>query len=93
MNLKKCVQKGLKKCHYIYMDMNIATLPKKDPKTRPYSMDMEDHTVTLPKKGLKTRPFCMDMNMEDNIATLPKKDLKTRPDNIGMEKKISQETY
>ena len=66
------------------MDVNIATLPKKDPKTRPYSMDMEDHIATLPKKGLKTRPY--SMHMEDNIATLPKKDSKTRQYNIGMEK-------
>ena len=71
------------------MDMNIATLPKKGLKTRPYSMDMdkEDHIVTLPKKGLKTRPYSMDMNKEDHIVTLPKKGLKTRPYNIGMEKK------
>ena len=69
------------------MDMNIASLPKKDLKTRLYSMDMENHLVTLPKKDLKTRPYSMDMNKEDNIATLPKKDLKTRPSNIGMEKK------
>ena len=61
------------------------TLPKKDLKTRPYSMDMEDYIVTLPKKGLKTRPYSMDMNKD--IATLPKKGLKTRPYNISMEKK------
>ena len=67
------------------MDMNTATLPKKGLKTRPYSMDMEDHIVTLPKRGLKTRPYSMDMNK--NIATLTKKGLKTRPLNIGMEKK------
>ena len=67
------------------MDMNTMTLPKKDLKTRPYSMDMEDHIVTLPKRGLKTRPFSMDMNKDK--ATLPKKGLKTRPYNIGMEKK------
>ena len=60
------------------------TLPRKDLKTRPYSMDMEDHIVTLPKRGLKTRPYSMDMNKD--IATLPKKGLKTRPYNIGMEK-------
>ena len=66
------------------MDMNTATLPKKDLKTRPYSMDMKDHIVTLPKKGLKTRLYSMDMNKD--IATLPKKGLKTRPYNIGMEK-------
>ena len=68
--------------------------PKKGLKTRPYSMDMEDHIVTLPKKGLKTRPYSMDMNKD--IATLPKKDLKTRPFNISMEKngeERSQETY
>ena len=66
------------------MDMNTATLPKKDLKTGPYSMDMEDHIVTLSKKGLRTRPYHMDMNKD--IATLPKKGLKTRPYNIGMEK-------
>ena len=40
------------------MDMNIVTLPKKDLKTRPYSMDMnkEDHIVTLPKTGLTLLP-------------------------------------
>ena len=61
------------------------TLPKKGLKTRPYSMNMEDHIVTLPKRGLKTRPYSIDMN--EDIATLPKKGLKTRPYNIGMEKK------
>ena len=66
------------------MDMNTATLPKKDFKTRPYSMDMEDYIATLPKRGLKTRPYSMDMNKD--IATLPKKGLKARPYNIGMEK-------
>ena len=64
------------------------TLPKKDLKTRPYSIDMnkEDHMVTLPKKALKTRPCSMDINKEDHTVTLPKKGLKTRPHNIGMEK-------
>ena len=66
------------------MDMNMLTPPKKGLKTRPYSMDMEDHIVTLPKNGLKTRPYSMDMNK--NIATLPKKGLTTIPYNIGMEK-------
>ena len=64
--------------------MNTATLPKKGLKTRPYSMDMEDHIVTLPKRSLKTRPYSMDMNKD--IVTLPKKGLKTRPYNISMEK-------
>ena len=64
--------------------MNIVTPPKKDLKTRPYCMDMEDYIATLPKKGLKTRPYSIDMNKD--IATLPKKGLKTRPYNIGMEK-------
>ena len=59
------------------MDMNTATPPKKGLKTRPCSMDMEDHIVTLPKKGLKTRPYSMDMNKD--IATLPKKGLKAIP--------------
>ena len=66
------------------MDMNTVTPPEKGLKTRPYSIDMEDHIVTLLKKGLKTRPYSMDMNKD--IATLPKKGLKTRPYNIGMEK-------
>ena len=68
------------------MDMNTVTLPKKDLKTRRYSMDMnkDDHIVTLPKKGLKTRPYSKDMNKD--IAALPKKGSKTRPYNIGMEK-------
>ena len=61
------------------------TLPRKGLKTRPYSMDMEDHIVTQPKRVLKTRPYSMDMNKD--IATLPKKGLKTRPYNIVMEKK------
>ena len=76
MNLKKCVQKGLKKCDhiyiYIYMDMNTATLPKKGLKTRPYSMNMnkENHIVTLPKRSLKTRPYNIGMEK------MEKKDLK-----------------
>ena len=41
------------------------TLPRKGLKTRPYSMDMEDHIVTLPKKGLKTRPYSIDMEKKD----------------------------
>ena len=45
------------------MDMNTMTLPKKGLKTRPYSMDMEDHIVTLPKRGLKTRPWLKDKTM------------------------------
>ena len=68
----------------MHMDMNTTTLPKKDLKTRPYSMEMEDYIVTLPKRGLKTRPYSMDMNKD--IATLPEKGLKARPYNIGMEK-------
>ena len=72
------------------MDMNTATLPKKGLKTRPYSMDMEDHLVTLPKRGLKTRPYGMDMNKD--IATLPKKGLKTRPYNIGIKNRLKNKT-
>ena len=68
----------------MHMHMNTTTLPKKDLKTRLYSMDMEDYIVTLPKRGLKTRPYSMDMNKD--MVTLPKKGLKTRPYNIGMEK-------
>ena len=45
--------------------MNTATLPKKDLKTRQYSMDMEDHIVTLPKKGLKTRPYNIGMEKKE----------------------------
>ena len=75
--LKKWVQKGLKKCDYtIYMDMNITTLPKKDLKTKPYSIDMD--IATLPKKGLKTRPYNIGME---------KKGLKKYDYNIDMEKK------
>ena len=58
------------------MDMNITTLPKKDLKTKPYSIDMD--IATLPKKGLKTRPY--------NIG-LGKKGLKKYDYNIDMEKK------
>ena len=49
------------------------TLPKKDLKTRPYSMHMDkgDHIITLPKKGFRTRPYSMDMNKD--IETLLKK--------------------
>ena len=55
--------------YYIYMDMNITTLPKKGLKTRPYSMDMnkEDNIVTLPKKGLKTRPYNIGMEQRTYI--------------------------
>ena len=67
------------------MDMNIVIPPKKDLKTRPYSMDMNKDIATLPKKDLKTRPYNMDMD----IATLPKKGLKKYDYNIyiDMEKK------
>ena len=41
--------------------MDIATLPKKGLKTRPYSMDI----ATLPRKGLKTRPYNIDMEKKD----------------------------
>ena len=59
------------------MDMNTATLPKKDLKIRPYSTDMENHIVTLLKKGLKARPY--SMNREDHIVTPPKKGLNLLP--------------
>ena len=36
------------------MDMNTVTLPKKDLKARPYSMDMEDHSDSN-QKGLKNK--------------------------------------
>ena len=64
----------------------MATLPKKDLKTRPYNMDMENHIVNLPKKDLKTKPYSTNMNKD--IATLTKKDLKTRPYNMDMENHI-----
>ena len=58
MNLKKRVQKDLKKSDYtIYMDMNIVTLPKKDLKTRPYNIGME-------KRDLKKYDYTMYMDME-----------------------------
>ena len=53
------------------MDMNIATLPKRDLKTSPYSMDMS-------KRDLKTSLYSMDMS---------KRDLKTSPYGMDMEKK------
>ena len=47
--LKKCVQKGSKKCDYtIYMDMNDY-----------------DYITTLLKRSLKTRSYNMDMNKKD----------------------------
>ena len=61
--------------------MNIVTPPKKDLKTRTYSMDMNKDIATLPKKDLKTRPYNMDMD----IATLPKKGLKRYDYNIYMD--------
>ena len=62
------------------MDMNkdIATLPKKGLKARPYSMDMNKNIATLPRKGLKTRPYNIGME---------KKSLKKYDYNIDMEKK------
>ena len=77
MNLKKCVQKDLKKSDYtiyIYMDMNIVTLPRKGLKKYDYNIDM----TTLPKKGLKTRPYNIGME---------KRYLKKYDYNIDMEKK------
>ena len=89
--LKKCIQKGLKKCDYtIYMDMNIETLPKKGLKTRPNNMDMSKkdlktspYSIDMSKRDLKTRPYSIDMD----IATLSKKNLKTRPYNMDMSKR------
>ena len=60
------------------MDMNTATLPKKDLKTKPYSIDMDKDIATLPKEGLKTRPYNIDME---------KKGLKKYDYNIDMGKK------
>ena len=74
MNLKKRVQKDLKKSDYtIYMDMNIVTLPRKGLKKYVYNIDM----TTLPKKGLKTRPYNIGME---------KRYLKKYDYNIDMEK-------
>ena len=62
--VKKCVQRGLKKCDYtIYMDMNITTLLKKGLKTRPYNIDM--NKTTLPKRDLKRSPYSINMNKRD----------------------------
>ena len=52
------------------MDMNTATLPKKDLKRKPYSIDMDKDIATLPKKGLKTRPYNI------GIEKMEKTDLK-----------------
>ena len=51
--LKEVRPKGLKEMwlYYIYMDMNIATLPKKGLKTRPYNMDMEKKDLKKLTKG------------------------------------------
>ena len=56
-------EKGLKTRHYskdMNMDNNVATLPKKGLKTRPYNIGME-------KKGLKKYDcnICMDMEKKD----------------------------
>ena len=56
--------------------MNVRTSPKKDLKTKPYSIDMD--IATLPKKGLKTRPYNIGME---------KKGLKEYDYNIDMGKK------
>ena len=77
MNLKKCVQKGLKTRPYS-IDMDIATLPKKGLKTIPYNMDMSE-------KGLKKCDYTIYMDMD--VATLPKKGLKTRPYSMDMSKR------
>ena len=73
--LKEVRPKGLKEIwlYYIYMDMNIVTLPRKGLKKYDYNIDM----TTLPKKGLKTRPY--------NIA-MEKRYLKKYDYNIDMEK-------
>ena len=39
--------------------MNVMTLPKKDLKTKLYSIDMA--IATLPKNGLNTRPYNIGM--------------------------------
>ena len=49
------------------MDMNkdIATLPKKGLKTRPYNIGMNKDIATLPKKGLKKYDCNIDMEKKD----------------------------
>ena len=47
------------------MDMNIATIPKKGLRTRPYSMDTNKDIATLPIKGIKTRPYNIGMEKRD----------------------------
>ena len=68
------------------MNKDMATLPKKGLKTKPYSMDMNKDVATLTKKDLKTRPYNMDM--ENHIVNLPKKGLKTKPYDMDMENHI-----
>ena len=92
--LKKCVQRGLKKCDCTrYMDMNdnvyITTLPKRGLKTRSYNMDMnkEDHITTSPKRGLKTRSYKMDMEKKD-LKKLSKLELIKMPLKQKKSKKV-----
>ena len=47
------------------MDMNIVTQPKKDLKTRQYSIDMNKDIATLPKKDSKTRHYGKDTEKKD----------------------------
>ena len=49
--LKKCAQRGLKKCDYkLFYGMN---------------MDDNNYITTLPKRGLKTSSYKMNMNKKD----------------------------
>ena len=76
--------------------MNIVTPPKKDLKTRPYSMDMNKDIATLPKKGLKTRPYNIGMEKEglkkyDYNIDMEKKDLKKRTEGQLIKLVLKQE--
>ena len=51
MNLKKCIQKGLKNNICIYMNKDIVTPPKKGLKTRPYNIGMEKKDLKKLTKG------------------------------------------
>ena len=88
--LKKCVQKGLKKCDYtIYMDMNdndyITTLPKRGLKTISYKMDMEKKDLKklseseLIKMLLKQKKSKKVRNHEDLLNNDPFKDEVSQP--------------
>ena len=59
LELFELIRMYLKECDYTtYMDINIATLPKKGLNTRPYNIDME-------KRDFKTIPYNIDMEKKD----------------------------